>query len=105
MTGNPISWQKQSLQNSMNALFHASNWDDPEGWDGEGGSGCTHVQPWLIHVNVWQKPLQYCKVISLQIKLINYFFKKNSKKTKSRQTTRRQEVPSPLNSSPAHSDQ
>ena len=26
----------------------------------------THVNPWLIHVNVWQKPLQYCKVISLQ---------------------------------------
>ena len=24
----------------------------------------THVNPWLIHVNVWQKPLQYCKVIS-----------------------------------------
>ena len=22
---------------------------------------------WLIHVNVWQKPLQYCKVISLQL--------------------------------------
>ena len=39
------------------------HWDDPEGWDGEGGgkggSGWgTHVQPWLIHVNVWQKPLQ-----------------------------------------------
>ena len=33
----------------------------------EGGSGWgTHVNPWLIHVNVWQKPLQYCKVISLQ---------------------------------------
>ena len=32
-----------------------------------GGSGWgTHVNPWLIHVNVWQKPLQYCKVISLQ---------------------------------------
>ena len=51
-------------------------WDDPEGWDGEGcgkgGSGCgTHVHPWLIHVNVWQKPLQYCKVISLQLKLTN----------------------------------
>ena len=31
-----------------------------------GGSGCgTHVNPWLIHV--WQKPLQYCKVISLQL--------------------------------------
>ena len=20
----------------------------------------THVYPWPIHVNVWQKPLQYC---------------------------------------------
>ena len=38
------------------------------------GSGWgTHVHPWLIHVNVWQKPLQYCKVISLQL---NKFFKK-----------------------------
>ena len=42
-------------------------WDDPEGSDGEGG-GCggsgwgTHVHLQLIHVNVWQKPLQYCKV-------------------------------------------
>ena len=45
------------------------HWDDPEGWDGEGGSGWgTHVHPWLIHVNVWQKPPQYCKVISLQLK-------------------------------------
>ena len=40
-----------------------------EGWNGEGGSEWgTHVHPWLIHVNVWQKPLQYCKVISLQLK-------------------------------------
>ena len=40
------------------------------GWRGrrEGGSGWgTHVNPWLIHVNVWQNPLQYCKVISLQL--------------------------------------
>ena len=39
-------------------------------WRGRwvGGSGWgTHVNPWLIHVNVWQKPLQYCKVISLQL--------------------------------------
>ena len=44
------------------------------GWRGrwEGGSGWgTHVNPWLIHVNVWQKPLQYCKVISLQVIKIN----------------------------------
>ena len=39
---------------------------------GRGGSGSqTHVNPWLIHVNVWQKPLQYCKVISLQLIKIN----------------------------------
>ena len=44
------------------------------GWGGrwEGGSGWgTHVNPWLIHVNVWQKPSQYCKVISLQLIKIN----------------------------------
>ena len=44
------------------------------GWRGrqEGASGWgTHVNPWLIHVNVWQKPLQYCKVISLQLIKIN----------------------------------
>ena len=37
------------------------HWDNPEGWDGEGGGrgfwdGWTHLHPWLIHVNVWQKP-------------------------------------------------
>ena len=37
------------------------HWDDPEGWDREGGkeggsAWGTHVHPWLIHVNVWQKP-------------------------------------------------
>ena len=47
------------------------------GWGGrrKGGLGwgthVTHVTPWLIHVNVWQKPLQYCKVISLQLTKIN----------------------------------
>ena len=25
---------------------------------------------WLIHVDIWQKPSQYCKVIILQLKLI-----------------------------------
>ena len=59
------------------------HWDDPEGWDGEGGSGWgTHVHPWLTHVNVWQKPLQYCKVISLQLK-------KLIKKTKKSQQSKK----------------
>ena len=48
-------------------------WDNPEGWGGEGGGrgiqdGGTHVHTWLIHVDVWQKPAQYCKVFSLQLK-------------------------------------
>ena len=49
----------------------ALGWPWGIGWVGrwEGGSGLgTHVHPWLIHVNIWQKPLQYCKVISLQFK-------------------------------------
>ena len=44
------------------------------GWGGrwEGGSRWgTHVNPWLIHVTIRQKPLQYCKVISLQLIKIN----------------------------------
>ena len=49
------------------------HWDNPEGWDGEGGgrgdSGRgTHAHPWPSHVNIRQKPPQYCKVISLQLK-------------------------------------
>ena len=32
-----------------------------------------------IHVNVWQKPLQYCKVISLQLIKINGEKKKTKK--------------------------
>ena len=45
------------------------HWDDPKGWDGEGGLGRgTHVHPWLILVKVWEKPPEYCKVISLQLK-------------------------------------
>ena len=49
-------------------------WPRGMGWGGrwDGGSGWgTHVNPWLIHVNIWQKPLQYCKVISLQLIKIN----------------------------------
>ena len=42
------------------------HWDDPEGWDGEGGgrggSGWgTHVHPWQIHVNVCQNQYNIVK--------------------------------------------
>jgi len=36
-------------------------------WDGG-----THLHLWLIHVNVWQKPPQYCKLISLQLNKLIY---------------------------------
>ena len=36
--------------------------------------GEPHVYLWLIHVDVWQKPTQYCKVIIFQLK-INKFLK------------------------------
>ena len=52
----------------------ALGWPRGMGWGGrwEGSSGWgTHVNPWLIHVNVWQKPLQYCEIISLQLIKIN----------------------------------
>ena len=53
-------------ETGCSGLMH---WDDPEGWG-------THVYPWLIRVNVWQKPPQYGKVISLQLKFKKYIKKK-----------------------------
>ena len=46
------------------------HWDDPEGWDGEGGAfgmgdTCTPVADSCQYM---AKPPQYCKVISLQLK-------------------------------------
>ena len=38
-------------------------------WEGGSGWG-TREHPWLIHVKVWQKPPQYCQVISLQLKFL-----------------------------------
>ena len=60
------------------------------GWGGRwerGSERGTHVHPWLIHVNVWQKPPQYCKVISLQLNL-NFFLKIEGGKNKSRRAWR-----------------
>ena len=38
------------------------------GWGGRFRIGGIHVYLWLIHVDIWQKPSQYCKVIMLQSK-------------------------------------
>ena len=57
--------KQRSLQGQLSYASSKVAW---MGREAEGGLGWgTHVNPWLIHVNVWQKPLQYCKVISLQL--------------------------------------
>ena len=70
-------WNRSPAQvGCMRQVLRAGALGRPRGmgWGGrwEGGLGWgTHVNPWLIHVNVWQKPLQYCKIISLQLIKIN----------------------------------
>ena len=67
-------WNRSPVQvNAWDRVLRvgALGWPWGMGWGGrwEGDSGWgTHVHPWLIHFNVWQKPLQYCKVISLKLK-------------------------------------
>ena len=67
---------------SVSSVHHAGHskcllWDSPKGSGGEGGGrgvqerwgGGIHACLWAIHVDVWQKPSQYCKVIILQLNL------------------------------------
>ena len=48
------------------------HWDDPEGGDGAGGGGVFRMgstcTPMADSCEYMAKPLQYCKVISLQLK-------------------------------------
>ena len=47
------------------------HWDDPEGWDEEGGGRGVQDGDHVYMVDSCQcmaKPLQYCKVISLKLK-------------------------------------
>ena len=37
-----------------------------------------HTYQWLIHVDVWQKPIQYCKVIIPQLKKRSVLWLRNS---------------------------
>ena len=53
------SW-KMMLWKCCRGIGWRGRWERELGWG-------IHINPWLIHVNVWQKPLQYCKVISLQL--------------------------------------
>ena len=80
------SWNKYTIKGETDHQPRLDAWDKCSGlvhWeepvrDGMGGGRRerglgwgTHINPWLIHVNVWQKPLQYCKVVSLQLIKMN----------------------------------
>ena len=52
----------------MRQVLRAGALGRPRGsWEGGSGWG-KHVNPWLIHVTVWQKPPQYYKVINFKLK-------------------------------------
>ena len=53
--------------------------DNLEGWDGGGTfkKKGIYLYLWLIHVDIWQKSMQYYKAIILQLK-INEFKKDSS---------------------------
>ena len=59
--------------------------DNLDGWDGEGSGGGrfkregTYVYLWLIHVDAWKKPTQFCKAVIFQLK-INTLIKNKDKK-------------------------
>ena len=63
----------QSKFNEWNRALKVGvlGWPGGMGWE-------THVHLWLMHVNLWQKPQQYCEVISLQL---NWFFFKKGKES------------------------
>ena len=58
-----------SFDAGCSGLVH---WDDPEGWDGEGGErglqDGEHMYTCGGFMSMYGKPIQYCKVISLQLK-------------------------------------
>ena len=53
------------------------HWDDPEGWDGDGGGrGVQDGEHTMAgSCQCMAKPIQYCKVISLQKINIYIYFK------------------------------
>ena len=63
---NKFVWTRNRKESSRRSSYRPGALGRPRGigWRGrwEGGSGWgTHVNPWLIHFNVWQNPLQLKK--------------------------------------------
>ena len=70
-------WRREAL--SWEELFC----DNVEGWDGIGDGRRfkreeTYINLWLIHVDMWQKPTEYCNAIILQLKIHKYIRKQKA---------------------------
>ena len=50
------------------ALWQRREMECGGSWEEVFRSEGTYVYLWLIHVDVWQNPTQYCKAIILQLK-------------------------------------
>ena len=67
-----ISYMKQitspgSMQDT--GCLGLVHWDDPEGWYGEGGErGVQDGEHMYTRGRCMAKPIQYCNIISLQLK-------------------------------------
>ena len=58
--------QGAHIQGTMTTQRSGMGWEVGGRFKREGT--CVHL--WRIHVDVWQKPKQYCKAIILQLKII-----------------------------------
>ena len=56
-----------------------SNNLDGVGWGGSFMEEGIYVCLQLIHIDVWQKPTQYCKAIILQLKINKFNYEKKKK--------------------------
>ena len=64
---------------SSNSVLY-DNLEDGLGWEvgGKFKKEGTYVYLWLTHVDVWQKPMRYCKAITPQLKTKKIKIKKNN---------------------------
>ena len=77
-------WKTQSQRGSAVGLGGSSQGSVPTqrggtAWEAGGRPQRegSHANPWLIHVDVWQKPTPYCKAVILQFKV--HFEKRKAK--------------------------
>ena len=61
--------QRAQIRCSVETLWGGMVWEVGGRFKREG----TQVYIWLIHVDIWKRPTQYCKLIILQLKIDVFF--------------------------------